>query len=156
MLIDILAVLCGILGIAGCILPVIPGPPLSWAGMLLLYIADGSKISTTSLIVWLVVAVVVTILDYIVPAYFTRITGGSKSAGKGSLVGLLVGIFILPPWGMLVGSFLGAILGEMLFEGKELSQSIKPACGSLLGFFFSTGFKLIASITMMVLIIKGL
>ena len=156
MLIDVIAVIFGILGIAGCILPVIPGPPLSWVGMLLLYIADSSKVSTTSLIVWLVVAIVVTILDYIVPAYFTRITGGSKSAGRGSLIGLLVGIFFFPPWGMLVGAFLGAVLGEIFLEGKELRQSLKPAFGSLVGFLFSTGLKLIASITMMVLIIKGL
>lgn len=156
MLIDVIAVIFGILGIVGCILPVIPGPPLSWVGMLLLYIADSSKVSTTSLIVWLVVAIVVTILDYIVPAYFTRITGGSKSAGRGSLIGLLVGIFFFPPWGMLVGAFLGAVLGEIFLEGKELRQSLKPAFGSLVGFLFSTGLKLIASITMMVLIIKGL
>lgn len=156
MLIDIIAVICGILGIAGCILPVIPGPPLSWVGMLLLYIADSSKVSTTSLIIWLVVAVVVTVLDYIIPAYFTRVTGGSKSSGKGSLVGLLVGIFFFPPWGMLLGAFLGAIFGEMFLEGKELRQSLKPAFGSLVGFLFSTGFKLVASITMMVLIIRGL
>lgn len=156
MVLDILAVICGLAGIVGCVLPVIPGPPLSWVGLLLVYLSDSSQTSTTTLVVWLVVSVIVTILDYIVPAYFTRVTGGSKSSSRGSLIGMLVGIIFFPPWGMLAGAFLGAMLSEIFFEGKEAAKSLKPAFGSLIGFLFGTGFKLIASITIMVYIIKGL
>lgn len=154
--IDIIAVILSIVGLVGCVLPVIPGPPLSWAGLLLLYIADSSKVSLTLLIVWLVIAAVVTMLDYVVPSYFTRVTGGSRAAGRGSLVGLIVGIIFFPPWGMLIGAFLGAMFGEMLVEGKDWRKSLKPALGSLLGFLFGTGFKLIASAMMMFYVIRGL
>ena len=88
--VKIIAVILGILGLAGCILPVIPGPPFSWVGLLLLYFWGDEPISTRFLIIWLIITVVVTILDYVVPAYFTKVTGGSIAASRCSLVGLLV------------------------------------------------------------------
>ena len=154
--IDIMAVLCGLVGFVGCILPVIPGPPLTWAGMLLLYIKDNGQISTTALLVMLAVTVIVTVLDYIVPAYFTRVTGGSKAAGRGSLAGMVLGIIFFPPWGMIVGAFAGALLAEMFIEGKQLQKSVKPAFGSLLGFLFGTGFKMMACGVMLFYIFRGL
>ncbi|MBQ0025492.1 MAG: DUF456 domain-containing protein [Bacteroidales bacterium] len=156
MLIDIIAVLCGIIGLIGCILPVIPGPPISWVGLLLLYLKSGAEVSTTLLIVMLVITIVVTVLDYVVPSYFTRATGGSKAAGRGSLAGLLVGLFFFPPWGMIIGAFLGALLGEMLINGKQVEKSLKPAFGALLGFMFGTGLKLVACAVMMFYIIRNL
>ena len=86
-IIIILAVVAGIIGIAGSILPGLPGPPVSWAGLLILYIwgsgtnGAGEPISTSFLLIWLAITVVVCVIDYVVPAYFTRVTGGSKAAG---------------------------------------------------------------------------
>lgn len=158
-MIDIFAVLLGILGIVGCVLPVIPGPPISYIGMLILYVWGKDvrdDVTSTVMIIWLVVTVVVTVLDYIVPAWFTKKTGGSKAAARGSLVGMLIGIIFFPPIGMIIGAFLGALLAEMLIEGKELKHSIKSAFGSFLGFLAGTGMKLIASGVMMYYIIKGI
>lgn len=154
----ILAVLAGIIGIAGSILPGLPGPPISWAGLLILHIwgngtnAAGNPITTKFLLIWLAITIVVCIIDYVVPAYFTRVTGGSKAAGRGAIIGLIVGMFV-PPVGIILGTLGGAFLAEFLVSRKNGWESTKSAVGALLGFFFGTGIKLIASGLMMYYII---
>ena len=152
----IIAVILGLLGLVGCILPVIPGPPLSWVGMLLVFLTHPDGMTAGLLIAWLVVTVVVTSLDYIVPAWVTTKTGGSKAAGRGSFVGLILGLLFFPPWGMIVGSFLGALLSEVIFGGRSVTDSVRPALGSFLGFLLGTGLKLTACGVMMFYIIKFL
>ena len=150
----ILAVLAGVLGIAGSILPGLPGTPLSWIGMLILYIwgsgtnGAGEPMSTSTLLIWGVVVVVVSVIDYIVPMYFTKVTGGSKYAERGALIGLIAGI-ILTPVGMIAGSFLGAFLAEMIYAQKDPGSSLKAAVGSFIGFIAGTGIKTIASVLIM-------
>ena len=157
-IIIILAVVAGIIGIAGSILPGLPGPPVSWAGLLILYIwgrgtnGAGEPISTSFLLIWLAITVVVCVIDYVVPAYFTRVTGGSKAAGRGAIVGLIVGMLV-PPVGIILGTLAGAFLAEFIVSRKSGWQSTKSAVGALLGFFFGTGIKLIASGLMMYYII---
>ena len=154
----ILAVLAGIIGIAGSILPGLPGPPISWAGLLILHIwgngtnAAGNPMTTKFLLIWLAITIVVCIIDYVVPAYFTRITGGSKAAGRGAIIGLIVGMFV-PPVGIILGTLGGAFLAEFLVSRKDGWESTKSSIGALLGFFFGTGIKLIASGLMMYYII---
>ena len=154
----ILAVLAGIIGIAGSILPGLPGPPISWAGLLILHIwgngtnAAGNPMTTKFLLIWLAITIVVCIIDYVIPAYFTRITGGSKAAGRGAIIGLIVGMFV-PPVGIILGTLGGAFLAEFLVSRKDGWESTKSAVGALLGFFFGTGIKLIASGLMMYYII---
>ena len=156
LVLKIIAVILGIVGLVGCILPVIPGPPLSWLGLLMVYLTGPEGMTTTFLIVWLAIAVVVTVLDYIVPSWVTRKTGGSQAAARGTLVGLVLGIIFFPPWGMIAGAFFGALLAEMIFNGRDMAGSLKPAFGSFLGFLLSTGLKLTASGVMMFYIIKFL
>jgi len=150
----ILAVLLGIAGLVGCILPVIPGPPLSWLGLLLVFLTHPEGMTPGFLITWLVVAIVVTILDYLVPSWVTTRTGGSKAAARGTLVGMVLGIIFFPPWGMIAGSFLGALASEVIFGGRDVTDSLKPAFGSFLGFLLSTGLKLTASGVMLFYIIR--
>lgn len=157
-IIIILAVVAGIIGIAGSILPGLPGPPVSWLGLMILYFwgngtnGDGEPISLAFLLIWLAVTVIVCLIDYVVPAYFTKVTGGSKVAGRGAIVGLILGMFFAPV-GILLGTLLGAFLAEFLISRKDGWQSIKSALGALLGFLFGTGIKLIASGLMMYYII---
>ena len=119
LIISIIAIVAGIIGVAGSILPGLPGTPVSWVGMLLLYIwgtgtnAAGNEMSLRTLLVWGLVVVLVSIVDYVVPMYFTKITGGSKYAERGALVGLIAGI-IFTPIGMILGSFLGFMTGTGL------------------------------------------
>lgn len=145
MIINIIAILLAVAGLIGCILPVLPGPPISWGALLLLYFFGNGEMSLRFLLIWLGITVVVTILDYIVPAQFTRLTGGSKAAGRGSLVGLFAGLIFFPPWGMIIGAFLGALAAEVLINRNALADSIKPALGSFAGFFAGTFIKLVAS-----------
>ena len=100
------------------------------------------------LLVWLAIVIVVSILDYFVPAYFTKLTGGSKWGGWGAIAGLFIGL-IFPPVGMILGSLIGAFAGELLFAGKDAATSLKSAFGAFLGFLFGTGIKLICSAVML-------
>ena len=146
----ILAILAGVIGLAGSILPGLLGTPVSWVGMLLLYIwgtgtnGAGDPMSLTTLIVWGVVVVIVSVIDYVVPMYFTKLTGGSKYAERGAMIGLVAGI-ILTPVGMILGSFLGAFLAEIYWGKKTGEDALKAAVGSFLGFITGTGIKTIAA-----------
>ncbi len=153
-LIIILAVTAGIIGIAGSILPGLPGTPVSWVGLLLLYIwgngtdAAGDEMTMRTLIVWGIIVAVVSVIDYVIPMYFTKITGGSRYAERGAMVGLIAGI-ILTPVGMILGSFLGAFLFELYYTRQGGAQALKAAIGSFLGFMMGTGIKTIVACLIM-------
>lgn len=153
-----LAIFLGLIGIIGCVLPVIPGPPISWLGMMVLYFwgkgtdSAGDTMSTRLLVIWLVIMAVVTVLDYIVPSYLTKATGGSKYASRGALAGVLVGLFFAP-LGIVIGPMLGAFICEAAFSGKKAGQSIVPALGAFAGFVCGTLLKLIACGFMMYYIV---
>lgn len=149
----VLAILAGIVGAVGSVLPGLPGTPVSWVGLLLLYFWGPVDMPLRTLIVWGIVVVVVSVVDYIVPMYFTKLTGGSKYAERGALVGLVAGI-ILTPIGMILGSFLGAFLFEMYYARKDAGQALKVAFGSFLGFITGTGLKTIASVLIFIKIIN--
>ena len=148
--ISILAVVAGVAGIVGSIMPALPGPPLSWLGLLILFLwgngtdSAGNPLALKGLLIWGVVVVAVTVIDYFVPMYFTKITGGSRFAEKGAMVGLIAGI-ILTPVGMILGSFLGAFLFELYYSRKGVEPALKAAFGSFLGFITGTGIKTIVS-----------
>ncbi|MBR1706742.1 MAG: DUF456 domain-containing protein [Bacteroidales bacterium] len=150
--IAILAIILGVVGIVGSIVPGLPGPPLSWVGLLLLYIWGGEPMGTAFLLTWLAVTVVISVLDYVVPGYFTKMTGGSKAGGWGAVIGLFAGLFI-PPVGMILGSLAGAFLAELLFAQKDTATSLKSAFGAFLGFLFGTGLKLVAATVMLYYIV---
>ena len=149
--ITVLAILAGVLGLVGSILPGLPGTPVSWIGLLMLYIwgsganAAGEPMALLTLIIWGVVTVIVSVLDYLVPMWFTKLTGGTKYAERGALIGLIAGIF-LTPIGMIAGSFLGAFIAELHWGGKCEKDALKSAFGSFVGFIFGTGIKTIASV----------
>jgi uncharacterized protein len=153
----VLAVIAGVIGIIGSIVPALPGPPLSWVGLLFAFLAKGTNgagevMSTTFLLVWLGVTVVVSILDYVVPMYFTKVTGGSKAASRGAIAGLIVGM-VFPPVGIILGTLLGAFLADFLVADRGVWESFKSSIGAFLGFIFGTGMKLVASGIMMYYII---
>lgn len=153
----VFAVILGIIGIIGSIVPGLPGPPISWAGLLLAFfgrrMADGDNgITLTCLLIWLGITIAVTILDYVIPAQFTKLAGGSKAGSWGAMIGLLAGI-IFTAIGMIAGCFLGALIGELVFGKKEAGASFKSALGAFAGVMAGTGIKLITTVTMMFYII---
>lgn len=135
-------------GLIGSILPVIPGPPLGYVGLLLLRWSGYADFSMRFLIVWAVVVVVVSLMDYFMPIWMTRRFGGSRSATVGSSVGLVVGLFVFPPWGMILFPFLGAMVGELINDSKNTNKAFRVACGSFAAFILGTGAKLAVSVIM--------
>ena len=146
----VLAVILAVIGIIGSIVPGLPGPPLSWVGLLLAFLSHelgGADMSLTFVMIWLAVTVIVSILDYTVPAKFTKLAGGSKAGSRGALIGMVIGIF-LTPIGMIPCSLAGAFLAEMFQENKSAGDALKAALGTFVGFIVGTGMKLIVSVTM--------
>mgnify|MGYP003290164459 FL=1 len=145
-----------VFGIVGSIMPGLPGPPVSWVGMLLVFFAEkgtDNPMTLTTLIVWLVITVVVSVLDYVVPSWTTRAAGGHKAASTGALIGLLAGMF-LTPIGMIAGALLGAFIGELMVTDKGVFAAFKAGLGAFAGFIFGTGLKLITSGIMCYIIVK--
>lgn len=139
-----LGILFIISGILGCVLPVIPGPPLSYVGLLLLHFTEKYQFLPRFLIIWAIITAVVYALDYVIPAWGTKKFGGSKRGVWGSIIGLIVGLFFFPPFGIIIGPFAGAVIGE-LTSGKDSGAALKSGFGSFLGFLMGTLLKLITS-----------
>ena len=117
-LLIILALVFGIVGLLGAVLPALPGAPLSYIGLLLLLPCEGADISSAALWVTGIFLAIVSILDYIAPAWLTNLSGGGKQATRGSMAGLIAGLFFFPPIGLIVGPFVGAFIGELM-EGSS-------------------------------------
>jgi len=142
----VLAIVLSVAGILGAIVPMLPGPPLSWAALLCLYfsVCPHTPLTATALFVWLAVAAVITVLDYVIPPLMTKLMGGHKEAERGALIGMIAGIF-LTPVGMIVGSLLGAFIGEFLSADQDFATSLKATLGVFVGFILTTGLKLTMS-----------
>ena len=153
----IIALVLGIIGIIGSVVPGLPGPPVGWAGMLMAFLAKGTDkagdpMSMKLLLVWLVIMIVVSVMDYTIPSYFTKMTGGSKYASRGCIAGLILGMFFTPV-GMIGGALIGAFLSEFIWADKGVWSSFKATVGAFLGFLCGTGVKLISSAVMMYYIV---
>lgn len=138
-----LAVIILILGFLGTFVPVLPGAPLAWVGLLLAYFSSFNEISILTLVITAIVGAAVSIFDNFLPVIMTNKIGGSKAATWGATIGLIVGLF-LGPAGIIAGPFLGALTGELIHSDGNFSQSIKSAWGAFLGFLLGTGIKMIA------------
>ena len=152
----IIACLLLLAGLAGSILPVLPGPPLGYVGLLLLKLSGYADFSSRFFIVWAIVVVAVTLLDYFLPAWMTRIFGGSRAATIGSSIGLVVGIFLLPPLGMILFPFVGALVGELIADSENIGKAVRVAFGSFSAFIFGTGAKVAVSVIMIAYAIAGI
>lgn len=141
----LVALLLMILGIIGSFLPVLPGPLTSWAGLLVLHFTEGVELSHTFLVSTLIVAIFIYILDYIIPALGTKRFGGSRAGMIGTTLGLLVGILSPIPFSIIIGPFVGALIGEMIHR-NDFDKALKAAFGSFLGFIASTFLKFIVAI----------
>lgn len=128
-------------GFFGSLLPVLPGPPLSWSGLLVLHFSEYVTFSSGFLFISFLVMAAVSALDYLIPVWGTKRFGGSRGGVVGSALGLVAGLFFLPI-GIIAGPFLGALAGELLQRPKETRRALRSAAGSFIGFLLSTGIKL--------------
>ncbi len=150
----ILAFLLLLIGIIGCIVPGLPGTPIAYAGLWIAQATDRVDFSWQFLLIWGIVTVVISILDYIVPAWGTKHYGGTTWGVWGSTIGVFVGLFF-GAVGVILGPLVGAILGELI-SGKQLNQALKAGWGSFIGLLFGTILKLIACGLMTVALIQAI
>ena len=136
-----------LIGVLGSFLPVLPGPPVSWIGLLLLYLTKTVENDWWFLGITLVVALIVVALDYVIPVVGTKKFGGSRSGMIGTTIGLLIAIFfpILGIFGIIIWPFLGALAGELI-NNAESDKALKAAFGSFLGFLTGTFLKFVIAI----------
>ena len=137
----IVAFLLMLVGIIGCIVPGLPGVPIAYAGLWVAQATDRIDFSWQMLLIWGIVTIVVSVLDYVVPAWGTKQFGGTKWGVWGSTIGVFAGLFF-GAVGVIVGPLVGAVIGELL-GGKEMAQALKAGWGSFIGLLFGTIIKLI-------------
>lgn len=149
----IIGLAAGIIGLIGVIVPVLPGTILSYAGLVCQYFTPTTSITMTELIIWGVISVIVVVLDYILPGYFSKVFGGTKSGITGATVGTFVGIFFGLP-GIILGPFVGAVVGEMIGGKISFGEALTVGFGSMLSFLVGSGIKLIVGAFLMYYIAK--
>ena len=133
----IMAVVLMIGGMLGSFLPVLPGVPLSWIGLLLLHLTSVVPVNYWFLGITLLVTIFMVILQYAIPAFGSKYFGGSRRGMIGATIGLVAGIFIPVPFGIVVGSFAGAFIGEIMNKSDSRTAT-RAAFGSFIGLLAST------------------
>ena len=147
-------ILC-IVGLIGSVLPVLPGPPLGWLGLLFLELTVVIQTNYWLLGITFIIAIGIFLLDYMMPAISTKKFGGSKAGAVGAVLGLIIGLISPIPFGFLIGPFFGAFIGEIVFNKTKGPQALKLALGSFLGFLASTIMKLTISLVFLGIFIWG-
>jgi uncharacterized protein YqgC (DUF456 family) len=142
----IIGFVCVVGGIFGSFLPVLPGPGLSWVGILLLYFTTAVPMNYWILGITLAVTIIISVLDYVIPAKGTRRFGGSSYGIWGTNIGLVIGIFAPIPFGFIIGPFIGALIGELIYNSKDHQRALKAATGSFIGFLASSFMKFVVCI----------
>ena len=147
---DILLIILGtvfmLIGIAGCILPILPGPPISYIGLLILHFTTRIDFSNQFLIAWALVTIAVSAADYFIPIWGTKKFGGSSYGIWGTNIGLIVGLLAPIPFGFIIGPFVGAFIGEIIYDNKDHQRALKAATGSFIGFLASSFLKFIVCV----------
>ena len=145
-----------LLGLAGCILPVLPGPPLSFIGLFLLALVKhfSAPLTPTVIILMAVITLAVTIGDFVIPLWGARRYGASKWGIWGSVAGMAIGLFF-SPFGMILGALIGAVVTEWLVQ-KEKGQALRAGWGVFIGSLLGTVLKLGVSGMMAYYFVRGL
>lgn len=137
----IIGILLLIIGLIGCIIPMIPGPPIAYLSLIALHFSDKASFSIKQLFIWLLLVIIIQVGDYFIPMLGVKKFGGSKWGNWGCLIGTLIGVVLFAPWGIIIGPFLGAFIGELL-SGKATDLAFKAGFGAFIGFLFGTILKI--------------
>lgn len=149
-LLIILGALCLLTGLVGCVAPVLPGPPISYVGLLLLHFTKEYDYSTTLLLVLLALVIIVTVLDFVIPMIGSKYMGAGKWGSIGGFIGTIVGLFFVSVsmgLSLIIAPFLGAFLGERA-SGKNWNDALVAGFGSFIGFVVGTLLKVILCLYM--------
>lgn len=153
-LLVVLGTISILVGVIGSILPGLPGPPLSYLGLLLIHWSRFAQFSARMLVIWAIIVLIVAVLDYVVPVWGTKKFGGTRAGVRGSTIGLVIGVILLPMlgiilgpfglFGILGGPFIGAWIGERS-AGQDPDTALRAAVGSFIGFLAGTFMKIAVS-----------
>jgi uncharacterized protein YqgC (DUF456 family) len=145
-----------LLGLLGSVLPVLPGPPLSFIGLFLVALVHhfSPPLTPTIIIIMLMVTIAVTVMDYFIPLIGAKKYGTSKWGIYGSVAGMIIGAFF-SPFGILLGTFIGAVLVEWMASRKK-GQALRAGWGIFMGSLLGTILKLVASGIMASYVISAL
>ena len=142
----VIGLICMIVGIIGSFLPVLPGTPLSWVGLLLISFTSAVPTNYWLLSITGILMLVVTLLEYYIPAKGTKHFGGSKYGVWGTNIGIVVGLIVPIPFGVIIGPFIGAFVGELINNSNNPRGALKAAFGAFLGFLASTFISVMLSL----------
>ncbi|MBS3982988.1 MAG: DUF456 family protein [Dethiobacter sp.] len=146
----ILAVIFFILGLAGIVLPVLPGIILIYVGMLIYgFMTQFATLDANFFLLQGLVVLLASGLDFVATAVGTKRFGGSKNAVWGAVIGILIGLLLFGPFGIILGSFLGAVIAEIL-QGKNMNIAIRSGFGTLIGIVGATALKIIIGVLMII------
>ncbi|MCZ2084984.1 MULTISPECIES: DUF456 domain-containing protein [unclassified Kaistella] len=153
-LIQIVSIILLVVGILGTFLPILPGLLLSLAGLLIYKFGTDAPLSMVFIWIFVGLTILSTILNYVIPARTNRKYGGTRWGSVGSVVGTLVGLFLIPvPFGFLIGMFLGVFIGELLHDASDKKKAWNSTKGALIGFLYGTGFNFIVGLAMFLVVL---
>ncbi len=150
----ILSFILLLVGLAGCILPVLPGSPLAYVGLVLAHLTDKVEFSVGQLVSWLVLVILLQLLDYVAPMLGSKYGGGSEAGNRGCIAGTILGLFFMP-WGIVAGPFIGAVVGEVL-GGRDLVGALKAGVGTFIGVLLGVLLKLVLCLYFLIVLIAAL
>ena len=137
-----------ILGIAGTVLPMLPGIPLIFVSIAAYGWYEGFHHVTPKYLVILAgLAIISVFVEYLATTLGAKYFGSSKKGMWGAFIGTFIGLFIFPPLGILIGPFAGAAIGEYL-ELNDLEKAVKVGIGTVAGLFSGMIFKLVLAVAM--------
>jgi len=151
LILALLGLLLVILGIIGSVLPVLPGPITGWFGLLLLSLTKVVPMNYYLIGITFMVALVILVLDYLIPGIGAKRFGGTKKGATGATIGLITGLLLPIPLGFVIGAFVGALIGELMADPKDVKRALRSAFGSFVGFLASTTMKLFTSVIFLVI-----
>lgn len=132
-----------VIGVFGSFMSILPGPSISWLGLVMIYFTNAVPTNYWIIGVTFLITIVISVLDYIIPSKGIKKFGGSTYGIFGTNIGLIVGIFIPIPFGFIVGPFIGALVGELIYDYKDHQRALKVATGSFIGFLASSFMKFV-------------
>ncbi|MFI3304828.1 MAG: DUF456 domain-containing protein [Rikenellaceae bacterium] len=153
LLIYVFALLFGVLGVVGAIVPAIPGALFSFLALLVAFFCSMPPVTVAELFLYLAIAVAVSVADATLPLYFTKRFGGSRMGVWGATIGMFVGFVSFPPIGFLICPLFGAVLGELMHDKTDVERAFKVGWGVFIAFLVGTGIKFIFAIWVMGLLI---
>lgn len=137
----VIGCLCLLVGFIGCIVPMLPGPPIAYLSLVLLHFTERASFSIGQLFIWFFLVVIIQIFDHFIPILGVKHLGGTRWGNWGCAIGTVLGIIVFPPWGILIGPFLGAVIGELL-GGKTTELALRAGFGAFMGFILGTVLKM--------------